>query len=239
MTLARLAQVDDEAAILTRELREIPAQLQALQADVQKLESLLEQEKRQVADAEKMLASQVQELAQKQDDLTRSRIKGTKARNTREADASERELEALRRLLKEREEEGGKLRQALATMQAAVDKHQGELDELRGFCVEDAAQAESRLDELRQQYATVEQGRNRLVAALPREILTPYERVRERRGSGVAWMHNSTCSSCRVSLPHQMVVAVQRGEELAQCPNCLRVLLDGACQSELQNAASV
>lgn len=230
--LAKLARVDDETAVVERELRDIPAQLQQTRADVEKLAALLELEKQQIAASEKTLAAQAAEQTLSQENITRSRLKGTKARNAKEADAVERELESIRRSMKDREEESAKLKVALESMRVAVDKHQSELDELRKLFEDDQREAEERIRTLEAERDQSRSRRAELEATLPKALTSRYERIRERRGNGIAWMTAGSCGACRVSLPHQSVVAVQRGEEIFQCPNCLRVLIDSSLQEQ-------
>ncbi|MBK9294661.1 MAG: hypothetical protein IPM57_09480 [Oligoflexia bacterium] len=61
-------------------------------------------------------------------------------------------------------------------------------------------------------------------------FLQKYERISSIYGHGVGIVKNKRCSSCDVLIPEQMFVKLQKGEEILECPHCMRIL----CQAPLQ-----
>jgi predicted nucleic acid-binding Zn-ribbon protein len=225
VALAKIADIDAEALRADNELRYIPQRIDGLQADVKKLGELLAAEKQQVADAERLLGAQEDELSNQSQSLAKSKAKGARVRNTREADAVERELETIRRLMKERETERDALREAIGKRRSSLEKHERELSELENYAGQEKLKADTRLAELAQVRERILSGRSELAVKVPADVLRRYEMIRSKRqGIGVAPIKDSTCSGCFVVLTPQQVIAIQRAEDFAQCPRCQRIL---------------
>ncbi len=85
--------------------------------------------------------------------------------------------------------------------------------------------AKARISELETERSKVLLGREDVAAKLPRNLVRRYDQIRERRGSGVAFAEEGHCLACRIALAPQMFIELQRGEELLQCPSCVRILI--------------
>ena len=225
VALAKISDIDAEALRTETELREIPARIDGLLVDVKKLGELLAAEKHDLADADRLLAAQDEELSNQNQSLSKSKQKGAKARNMREADAVEREIETVRRMMKEREVERESLKEAIGKRKLSVDKHEKELTELQSYANKEKETGEQRIGELRTKLTAVLQGRAALATKVPADVLRRYDMIRSKRqGLGVAFVKDSSCSGCYVVLTPQQVIGIAKGQEFAQCPQCSRLL---------------
>ncbi len=220
--LARLARMDEAARTIEAELKELPRRVETLRADVRRLAERLEQERAHLQEVEQLKAAHEQELEVRREQLSQARSKVNRARTAREAEAADREVEGLRRTIREREEELLKLEEALETGREQLEAHEKAFGEVEAALAEEERTVEARLAELREQLARETAGRDDVVASLGRQVVRHYERVRERRGTGVAIVHSEVCTGCKMALPSQLFVQVQRGESLERCPHCLR-----------------
>ena len=225
VALAKIADIDAEALRTETELRDIPARVDGLLGDVKKLGELLTAEKQELADADRLLAAQNDELSNQNGSLAKSKQKGARARNMREADAVEREVETIRRMMKDRETERDALKEAIAKRRVSVDKHEQEFLELESYVAKEKQSSDARTAELSTKHQQVLEGRAALAVKLPKDVLKRYDTIRSKRqGLGVAFIKDSSCSGCFVVLTPQQVIAVSRAEEFAQCPRCQRLL---------------
>ena len=222
--LARLSEIDASAMDLDRELAEIPTRIDELRGNVAKLTQLLDMERRQLDEADALKRSHEQQVSEATDSLARARAKSAKARNAREAEMAEREVEAVRRTIKDREDERERLMTALAKVGASIEDHERELEELRQIFEKEEAAAKVRMEELQGERNKVVVGREAITAKVGKALLGRYDRVRLKRGSGVAEVVDATCTACRILLTPQQFIAIQRGETVEQCPSCLRLL---------------
>ena len=56
-----------------------------------------------------------------------------------------------------------------------------------------------------------------LVAQLPQAIVKRYERLRKGLVNAVAIVDAGTCTACRMHLPPQLFINLQRADEIHQC----------------------
>lgn len=237
VALAKIADIDAEALRADTELRDIPLRMEALRGDVKKLGELLAAERQQLADADRLLGAQEEELSNQSQALAKSKAKGARVRNTREADAVDRELETIRRSMKEREAERDTLREVIGKRRASLEKHEREFGELESFATQEQQRSDARLAELNQVREKILAGRSTLAAKVPADVMRRYEMIRSKRqGLGVAAIKSGTCSGCFVVLTPQQVIAIQRAEEFAQCPRCQRILYSPEAVAKYEEA---
>lgn len=109
--------------------------------------------------------------------------------------------------------------QRRSTSNASKRSWRTKADETRAAADISAAQPglQSRLAELNKAVANAE-------ARLPENVIVPYRRLAQAYGAAaLAEVDGTTCTSCYVSLPPQMVVQVREGQALF-CKTCGRLL---------------
>jgi len=225
VALANLAEMDDSARDIDAELKQIPERLEELRSGVQMLESLLAQERQQLAEAEQLKARQAGELKERGEGLQRARKKVAQASSIREADAAEREVEANRRAIKEREEELGRIAEAIEAKTASLAEREKDFDEARGVLKSEEESSVSRIAELQEERGKLLIGRDELAAKISSQVIKRYERLRTGLTNAVVIINDSTCTACRMALPPQLTIELQRADELHQCPHCRRIII--------------
>ncbi|MFW5869083.1 MAG: zinc ribbon domain-containing protein [Armatimonadota bacterium] len=79
--------------------------------------------------------------------------------------------------------------------------------------------ARAEIDELTQR-------REELAEQLPPQLLSPYERLREREdGIAVAALIDGTCAECNMAIPRARTPMVERGASVGKCEHCRRILV--------------
>lgn len=225
IALARISEIDASARELDRELKEIPERLNELRMDVQRLEDLLARERQELAAAEKMRTSVDEDIVLKNDNLGKARSKGAKSRNAREIEMAEREVETIRRMIRDREAEREKLGSAINDVKKRVEDHEREFGELRNLFSAQEEKGRNRIAELQEQRSKVVVGRDEFAKKIPANVLKRYDAIRAKRGVGVADVIDGTCQGCRMAIPAQQYIKIQRCEEIEQCPHCVRIVL--------------
>jgi uncharacterized protein len=223
--LAKLSDIDAAATEFDIELRQIPEHIEEMRADLKRLEGFLAKEQEQLVEAQQLKKAQEQEIADRAEAISRGKIKGAKARTPKEADAAEREVEANRRAVKEREDEILRLDELIEKVQDQIVQHNQELEEFRQLFVQEEEKGRARVAELEVARRRVLEGRDEVAVKVPRALLSRYDRLQQRLGAGVAVIVDARCTACSMSLPAQQFIQVQRGEEVEQCPSCLRIFL--------------
>lgn len=156
--------------------------------------------------------------------LDHSREKLNRSRNERESNAAQRELEELRKLVRDREDEVGKLSTELDNVRAGNDATEAEMKKISeelGGKEGDITASLSKVEGERAERAGV---RSAIAKKLPAQIFRRYELIRSKRGTGLAKTTDGTCRACNMSLPPQLFHRLRREPVLEQCPSCNRLI---------------
>ncbi len=225
LALAKLAEMDDSARDIDAELKQIPQSLEELRDSVQMLETMLAQERQQLEEAEQLKVQQGSELKERNEGLQRARKKVAQATSIREADAGEREVDANRRSIKEREEELGRIGQAIEAKAASLAEREKDFEEAKGVLRSQEESSKTRIAELEEQRSKMLSGRDDLAAKVPKSVIKRYDRLKTGISNVVIIINGGTCTGCRMALPPQLTIELQRANELHQCPHCRRIII--------------
>ena len=87
---------------------------------------------------------------------------------------------------------------------------------------------DAREKQLGEDLARLRAARQRVVAATDAKLIEQYERIATRRRPAVVRIRGTLCLGCRVDVPAQLCIEIQRGARIITCGNCQRILLSGA-----------
>jgi len=222
--LEELSALDEEIRIVDEQLSTDRGALAGKKEELARLEERIAVDEKSIAEMSKARSDLVLEVRQVTVQVEKSREKLSRARNERETNAVTRELEELRRIQKDREEEIGKL-QVLET-QALKSKEEAEA--ARGELAEQLGSTEGavsrRLEDIDARRTAMIEKRQGVLAKLPRPLLSRYEMIRKRRGVAIAATSDGICQACHMAAPPQLFQKILRHENFEQCPHCQRIL---------------
>ena len=221
--LESLATLDASLAKLEAELRREGDVLSDKKSQLKKLEERFESTRASVGDMDRTRGELLQDARHMSLQMERSREKLSRCRTERELNATQREIEELRKLYRDRELEIEKINGLAEQARTEMDGANSEREALVGALASDTQQA-SRLGDLEKDVAVEREKRKELVKAVPPALYRRYEMIRKRRGSAVAWTFQGTCSACHISLSPMTFQRLRRGEDFDQCPSCQRIL---------------
>jgi len=221
--LDKLATLDVSLTKLEAELQREGAVLSDKKSQIKKLEERFESTRTSVGDMDRTRAELLQDARQMSVQMDRSREKLARCRTERELNATQREIEELRKLYRDRELEIEKINGLAEQARSEMDGATTERAALMGD-VTSNDQLASRLELLEKQVAAEREQRKELVKAVLPVLYRRYELVRKRRGSAVAFTFQGTCSECHMSLSPMIFQRLRRGEDFDQCPSCQRIL---------------
>jgi predicted nucleic acid-binding Zn-ribbon protein len=148
------------------------------------------------------------------------------AQNEHEYTAAIREADAARKHISQLET------QILEKMET-IEQSEGVLKEREPEIVRLRAEMEERIKAFEEQARTQTEElaahrieRERLLATLPKQMSSLYNRIsaRIRDGIAVAEARNGSCTACFMALRPQVMAEVRRGDEVIICDNCNRIL---------------
>jgi uncharacterized protein len=222
--LEKLAQIDAELRELQDQLALERSTLDGLKSGIAKLDEKLASDRGALGGMEKTRGELVQDVRNMTQQLDHSRDKLGRSRTEREANAAQRELEELRKLVRDREEEIGKL-----TADADASRQQIESTEVEHKKLADDLGARhgdisSRLGEVEVLAQRKQAERDAAAKVLPVTLYRRYDTIRSKRGTAIAQTSDGTCKACHMSLPPQLFHRLRREPLLEQCPSCHRLI---------------
>ena len=225
-TLVHLQEFDTKVAALETDAARLPKQIEAIHASVAEAKKAVETIKARLDAARKDLRSREKDL----DDIAVKRSKSEarlyEVKTNVEYTAVLAEIENIKAQKAQTEEEilalmerqeslAGEIREAEARLKSRDE--QGKRDET--VVREKLAAVEKELTGVRSERST-------LASAVPRNVLTDYERIlRARSGLAIAPVTASAiCGGCRVTIRPQAIQELKAATTLLHCESCGRYL---------------
>jgi uncharacterized protein len=222
--LVKLAEIDAQARGLDEKLKGIPAELDERRAALKTLEALVERQRNVIAEAQRLLASHDSDVASRNEMLSKARGKNAKARTMREAEASERELDAIRKSIKDGELEKESLKARIASTTTSLEGPASALEDQRKDLLDAETAAETRLSELRAEREKIVSGRDEWTRKIDKQYIRLYDRLRTKLNPVVCEVVGENCVGCRIQMPPQRFLQLQRATEIMQCMQCQRII---------------
>ena len=225
--LLALQEIDKDIFRAQRELKRLPVERSARKGEIDKKAAKLA-EMRERTKAVRVRIKEIEDLT------TTQRQRMRKVENEALASradvallaAFQHEIRNLKREIGNGEEEGLRLVEEVegqekeaALLQAAIEADQRVFEEFSKNVARETAAAEAKLAEL------TALRKQRMAADIPGEAMALYTKIlASREGVATAELDGRICQACYMEIPVNMVVRVQRGTELVQCPSCDRIL---------------
>jgi uncharacterized protein len=222
--LENLAKLDASLTKLEAELSRESEVLSDKKEQLRRLEERFEITRGTVGDMDRTRNELMQDARQMSVQMERSREKLARSRSEREVNAVQREIEELRKLYRDREQEIDKINGLADRARQEMDGASTERSALLGDLGANETELASRLGSLEEAVAKERDQRKELVKVVPPVLYRRYEMVRKRRGSAVAYTYGGTCSACHMAINPMMFQKLRRGEDFDQCPSCQRIL---------------
>jgi predicted nucleic acid-binding Zn-ribbon protein len=225
--LALLEELQQHDARLQEEesaLRTLPEKLQQKRNDLAKLEAIVARERQALADAERFKRDLESQLKSDEANAAKAKTKLQAVKTSKDYMAAQRELEATRRAISEREEEILKLIESVEAKKTAIAQMAKDVADLAAIVSEEEKVVEAKVAEVRARTAGERAARDAVAAKVRPDVLKKYGSIRMRRGLAVVPVVKGVCQGCHMSIPPQLYNLLQRGTSVETCPQCNRII---------------
>lgn len=218
---------------LDTSIRKLQADLDAIPQRRAEIEKEFEQRAFEFRAVETKRDEARQTRTQLETDVAETRTKAEHAeralmssKNEKEYTAAIREADAARKHISELETKILEQMEALESAEGTIREREPEIAKLRTELEEKMKAFEEQTRRQAEELETSRIERERLLAALPKNLSANYKRIssRIRDGVAVAEARNGSCTACFMALRPQVMAQVRRGEEIITCDNCNRIL---------------
>ena len=228
--LEELAAMDAEVKALEEKLAEERGVLGGLKESLKKLDDRLLADRSTVGVADKQRAELQIDIRTMSQQIEHSREKLNRSRNERESQAAQRELEELRKLVRDREDDIQRIDTDTAAVRAQLETTEAEHKALSDELASKEGDIQAKVTQLEADRQRKGGGRDTIVKRIPAPLYRRYEMIRGRRGSAIAQTSDGTCNRCNMSLPPQLYHRLRREPLIEQCPSCNRIIYFAAPQ---------
>lgn len=222
--LEELSSLDTDLRQIEEKLGKYRGEMETLVAEVKAIEARLKTDRESLSTMERARGELSTELRQMTQQIEKSRDKLNRSRNERESNAAQRELEELRKLCRDREEEIERLTTAADGAKAAISeaeaKHAGLTQTIAGA----EAGSSGELVTLEAEKKTKVGQREGIVKKIPVVLYRRYESIRTKRPVAIARLVEGTCRGCHLAIPPMMFQRLRQSGEMDQCPSCRRII---------------
>ena len=224
-TLANLQLIDTECHAIERDLADVDQRIASIGAQLSVVEHQVAQERLQLDALKKQYRTDENDVKTIENSIIKSNDKLSGVKTNKEyqsmlkeidelqlkkAAIEDRMIEALDQL-EASERNLGILKADLEDMQREIDEQQ---DQIRVAAQEQQAEL-----------ADLKEERDRIWSMLEPKLQKIYMRTSQHgNGVGVAAVVNAVCQVCRMNIPPQAYIELQRFNELSMCPHCQRVI---------------
>lgn len=225
--LLALQEIDRDIFRAQSELKRLPAERAARKTELEKRLARLS-DLRARASALRVRIKEIEDLTTTQRQRVRKvENEAAGSRNDMALLAAyQHQIKTLKREISSSEEEGLRLVEELETLEASAQALAQEAADAQRLFLEFSANVEREMGEAQTKLAELEGLRaQRKRSDIPDEALALYNRILgSREGIATAELEGRICQACYMEIPVNLVVRVQRGSELVQCPSCDRIL---------------
>jgi predicted nucleic acid-binding Zn-ribbon protein len=224
LTLEALQLCEAEAEELSRQAAHLPVDIEAALARAAAARAAVEAETEKLAVAEHLRREKEAEV---QDcEARREKYQGQTAlvKTNTEYTTLLHEIEMVTQRISSVEEEILVAMETAEDVQTRLETLAVEKKREEEGCEREAEALRRRLVDVESGMADHEKDRGRLLAELPVQTRTMYERVRKSTGTGTTSIVGQACTACHRDIPLETINRSIAGE-LMDCPHCQRILV--------------
>jgi predicted nucleic acid-binding Zn-ribbon protein len=223
--LIQLQDLDLAAERARRRIADLPAALQALETRVAEKTAHVSIIKEQIAASQVARREVEKELAAVQGRLSKYKGQLMEVKTNKEYQAMQKEMAAAEHDVRAHEDKLLEYMEQAETSATELKAAESALKAEQSVVARDQKILEAERTEIEQELARLTGARREIVAMLPRDALSLFERVAHgRKGIAVAEARDGLCTVCHVRLRPQAFNEVKRNDGLHQCDSCTRIL---------------
>ncbi|HRI68361.1 MAG TPA: hypothetical protein PK156_29230 [Polyangium sp.] len=223
-SLEALAAIDADIRRAEEQIGKQRGSLEGMRGEAKEHDARLKADREMLAQMERTRSDLSVETRQMTQQIERSREKLQRSRNEKETNAAQREIEELRKLHRDREDDLEKLTHALEGAKKSIEATENKLLAVMQKMEGSEEGAVRQLGELEAFRAARLKDREEAVKKLPIALYRRYERIRVQRPAAIAATHDGTCLACHMTLPPMMFRNLVPQSQFDQCPHCKRII---------------
>jgi hypothetical protein len=217
--------LQDKKSKLLRQAGELPKRIAEIQEDYDQFEAIYLSKKAEHEDAFQAHKALEQNVADLQARITRSKNRQKDVKTNKEYQAIIKEMEESKKEISGKEDRMLELMQTIETLGKEMVDLEKELTGKKAKIDEEQQRFLSADAVLQGELQELDARQQKIRDKMPADLIKRSDFLIARQaGIAVAPVQNGVCQICRMHLPPQKFIEVQRDENLQQCPHCHRFI---------------
>jgi len=147
-------------------------------------------------------------------------------KTNKEYDALVKEIDRAKETISSGEDKILMLMGEIEEVTSKVEEYQIRCEDIKKVNTEQLETLQAQIDSVEEKQSLKDEERKNVVAKIPRNEMTVYERIRRGRGGmAVVSVRKRACGACFKQLEPQLVQEIKKGERLITCDSCGRILV--------------
>ncbi|HOV86655.1 MAG TPA: C4-type zinc ribbon domain-containing protein [Syntrophobacteraceae bacterium] len=217
--------LEDKKAALIRSCEDAPARVSELEKEFEHFEAEYLSRKAEYEHAKKMHRAAEQTIADLEARIQRSKRRMNEVKTNKEYQAILKEIEEIKKEIGVNEDAVLGFLETIETLGRELKARSKELEERRKALEQDKAVLKAESDKLKERLDRFEAAQEQVREKLKPDLRKRSENLITRQaGIAVAAVENGVCQVCRLNIPPQKFIELQRDESIMQCPHCHRFI---------------
>lgn len=222
--LEALQHLDLEMRELESGLEKYPREISRFDTELRSIGEFVARTKRDLENTTKKKSHLEIKLAESQDSIKKAEKKLFEIKTYKEYEALQKEIGDTKRSGREIEEAILKEMEEAERLEKLVGEKELELAEKAKSYEQVISECKTKIDALDSSYTYKKKEREKVCSLVNSEILSTYNRVRQKNGVALVQAKNEMCTGCHMNIPPQLFNEVLTNSNIIQCPNCQRIL---------------
>ncbi len=235
--LIELQKLESEFQVLEREKIGIPRQLRELEKDYEQFTGQLTIKKQIYEEGSREKLVFEQEIRELENQLSRRKRRLLEMKNNREYQACLREVDNIKREIKEKEDQLLELMTSLEALNEEIQSGEKELELRKEEYERRKGELEKKAVELDKKLKAFDVERKKISKKIDPGLLKKFNFIKDKRnGIAVAPVDNGVCQVCHMNIPPQTFIELQKNEKMHNCPNCQRFIYWSRFEEQFEKA---
>ena len=223
--LIELQVIERKVQALTEQKARAPMQIAALEEEEKQAEATLGEKQQMLESVWKRHRELEREVEDFEGRKAASKQKLIEVKSNKAYQATLKEIDDIEGLVRGREDQIIERMEKAESLEKEIKEQKRLLTEARERLQREGAQLVKEAKQADKLIVSLEKQKEQLKPRIPADLLKKYQFIRANRGGvALAPVNSATCQVCHMNLPPQIVIDLQRNEQMMYCPNCQRII---------------
>ncbi len=223
--LLKLQTIDYDLGELQRSKEYLPDMMENLDREIKEASEKLNSAKVELEQSKLNQANLELEIKTKEAELQKYQQQMMTIKTNKEYDALVAQIDTIKNHISNRETELLETIDRIAALDKDIAEYQGKVDQVSVNNQRQLEVLQEKLNSIGDKVSGKENERTELTVAIPKRVVSVYERVRKGKGDhAVVVVKKRACGACYKALTAKKIQDIRRNEKILTCDNCGRLL---------------